>query len=524
MHPASRLLRLWFPAVCGATLLWSTIPVLQAQVITVPNRGQWNHPALAVTPLAHGAVFWTEVGYRAVLWKGEHSPTGAHELPTSAWSIFRNHLGTEGSSVLTPVRSTGVPRHYFLGKDPEKWRPNIPEMTGFIQKDLYPGIDAWIRDSTGDLAVDYRLQPGVDPRIIEWHYPGAEEISVDSDGNLRIQSPAGLLWETAPRAYQPTPDGLREVRVSFRVRSTPGGSVVGFNVGKFNPRWPLVLDPKLIFASFSGSTADNWGFTATYDDQGNLYGGGIVFNPGYPTTPGAFDPSFNSSSNNSIDAGITKFNANGTQRLFSTYLGGSHADQPHSMIVSNNELIVLGVTSSSDFPITASAAISNFQGGPTISPNGYSFSNGSDLFITRFNALGSALIGSTYFHIVGTGPGGGAVNEGLSSIMQNYGDAFRGEVNLTGNGDIVVASSVSNATEDALLVRLSPNLSQVRWSSVLQGNNSDAAYAVRVDANDKIFITGNAKQQFADDPGRDSRESAGRFGRVHRPVFRQRRT
>jgi gliding motility-associated-like protein len=160
------------------------------------------------------------------------------------------------------------------------------------------------------------------------------------------------------------------------------------------------------------------------------------------------------------------------------------------MIVSNNELIVFGVTSSPDFPITQGAAISTFSGGPQITPNGHIFSNGSDLFITRFNAQGSALIGSTYFNSPNQSS---SVNEGLSGINLNYGDAFRGEVNLTNNGDIIVASSVSNATEDALLVRLSPNLNQIRWFSTLQGNNADAAYAVRVDANDKIFITGGTR-------------------------------
>jgi len=467
--------------------------LVRGQVLTIPNEGQWTHPALAVTPLAHGALFWDELGYRAVLWNGDHHHGGPHALPTSGWSVFRSHLGTSGSPLLEPVRTTDAPRHYFLGNDASRWRSNVAEWTAFLHKDLYPGIDAWIRDSTGDLAVDYRIAPGVDPNLIRWHYPGASRIELDADGNARIETPAGILWETAPRAYQQTPDGEREVRVRFRLTETESGTALSFDLGKYNKQLPLVVDPKLVFASFSGSTSDNWGFTATYDDQGNLYGGGIVFNPGYPTTPGAFDPNFAPGSNNSIDAGITKFNAIGTQRVYSTYLGGGNADQPHSMIVSGNDLIVYGVTSSTDFPITAGAAQSTFSGGPSITPNGYSFFNGSDLFVTRFNAQGSALECSTYFHTTPAQPGGGGVNEGLSSITQNYGDAFRGEVNLTSNGDIVVATSVTNATEDALLVRFSPNLNQIRWSTQLQGNNADAAYAVRVDPNDKIFITGGTR-------------------------------
>ena len=467
--------------------------LVRGQVLTVPNEGQWTHPALAVTPLAHGALFWDELGYRAVLWNGDHHHGGPHALPTSGWSVFRSHLGTAGSPLLEPVRTTDAPRHYFLGKDASRWRSNVAEWTAFLHKDLYPGIDAWIRDSTGDLAVDYRIAPGVDPSVIRWHYPGANRIELDADGNARIETPAGILWETAPRAYQQTPDGEREVRVRFRLTETESGTALSFDLGKYDKKMPLVVDPKLVFASFSGSTSDNWGFTATYDDQGNLYGGGIVFSPGYPTTPGAFDPTYSQGLNTTTDVGITKFSSNGSQRLFSTYLGGNNSDQPHSMIVANNELIVFGITSSTNFPITINAAQSNFVGGPSYPGPKHSFTNGTDLFITRLNATGSALIGSTYFHTTSAQPGGGGVNEGLSSISQNYGDAFRGEVNLTSNGDIVVATSVTNATEDALLVRFSPALNQIRWSTQLQGNNVDAAYAVRVDPNDKIFITGGTR-------------------------------
>jgi hypothetical protein len=57
----------------------------------------------------------------------------------------------------------------------------------------------------------------------------------------------------------------------------------------------IVIDPVVVFSTFSGSHSDNWGFTATYDLQGNAYAGGNVndglwqWNPGgvyFPVTPG----------------------------------------------------------------------------------------------------------------------------------------------------------------------------------------------------------------------------------------------
>src|SRR3712207_6966265 len=52
-------------------------------------------------------------------------------------------------------------------------------------------------------------------------------------------------------------------------------------------------DLTLIFSTFTGSSADNWGYTATYGPDGSFYAGGIVFASGFPTSPGAFSTSYN---------------------------------------------------------------------------------------------------------------------------------------------------------------------------------------------------------------------------------------
>src|SRR5699024_10006966 len=86
----------------------------------------------------------------------------------------------------------------------------------------------------------------------------------------------------------------------------------------------LIIDPDLVFSTFTGSTADNWGFTATPAKNGDLIAGGIVFGVGYPITTGAYDGSYNNGviggtySNFKIDIGISKFSSNGTQLLYST--------------------------------------------------------------------------------------------------------------------------------------------------------------------------------------------------------------
>ena len=90
------------------------------------------------------------------------------------------------------------------------------------------------------------------------------------------------------------------------------GNTLTFDLDAYNGAFPLVIDPTVVFSSFSGSTADNWGYTATFDSDDHLYGGGIVFGVGYPVTIGAYQVDFCDAVSGYVDVGITKFSVNGT--------------------------------------------------------------------------------------------------------------------------------------------------------------------------------------------------------------------
>ena len=154
----------------------------------------------------------------------------------------------------------------------------------------------------------------------------------------------------------------------------------------YNPKETLVIDPSIIFSTFTGSTTDNWGYTATPGPDGSFYAGGISFGTGYKVSPGAFQTTFSGGSDieqiGGYDIAIFKFSPNGSNRLYATYLGGNGLEQPHSMVVDNaGNLIVAGRTTSTDYPTRA------FAGNP--GPGG-----GYDIIITKFNATGTALLGS----------------------------------------------------------------------------------------------------------------------------------
>src|SRR5690606_33999439 len=110
----------------------------------------------------------------------------------------------------------------------------------------------------------------------------------------------------------------------------------------------LIIDPELIFSTYSGATSRNFGMTATYDSQGNAYAGGIVFGPGYPVDTLSADSTFNGGS---ADVAISKYSSDGQSLMYTTFYGGNRNEMVHSMVAnSNDELIFYGTTSSTDIP------------------------------------------------------------------------------------------------------------------------------------------------------------------------------
>ena len=120
----------------------------------------------------------------------------------------------------------------------------------------------------------------------------------------------------------------------------------------------------LIFSTFSGSYANNFGYSATFDSKGFLYSGSSVFGQQYPTTFGAYDTTFGGGT---VDVAISKFDTLGSFMHYSTYIGGSDDELPHSLIVNGfDELFIMGTTSSNDFPTTENCYDSTFNGGSSL--------------------------------------------------------------------------------------------------------------------------------------------------------------
>ena len=471
----------------------------------VPNQGQFHKNVLYRADVPSGTLFLEQDGMTFSFFDGEifhemHHGEKVDKVHFHAYKIKFKGANLKSSTKLNHLNK-GV-LSYYLGKDSSKWATGLKGGGEVYYKDLYEGIDFKIYTKNGSLKYDFIVHPGADPNEIKMTYDGLDGLSKRGN-DLFLFTSLGTITDSEPVAFQ----NQEIVDVSFNLK----GNTVGFDIGKYSSNEDLIIDPTLVFSTYSGSVADNFGYTATFDDDGNLYAGGSVFNQGYPTTTGAFDVSFNSidtlQSANGVkwgvsDIGITKYSSDGSSRIYSTYIGGDLCEVPHSLIVNDrDELFIFGTTGSSDYPTSENAFNRNFSGGSTtglLSGIFINYINGSDIVLSRLSADGSSMLASTYV--------GGSFNDGLNgNISANYADEFRGEIILDEFQNVVVGTSTFSSDfpvtanahktsigglQDGVVFKLDESLSSMIWSSYFGGQNNDAIYSLIKSNSNDFYVAG----------------------------------
>ena len=492
----------------------STDPI-PPQLEYVANGGQWPAIVKYRALVSGGGALWVRNdGYTLSLrhpeddaWirdhhHGEHEDDElAHRAAPNPGKKIRyealevNFLGGQADYTLA---EEVLPYHhnYFRGSDPSRWATDVPLSRGVRMQEVYSGIDLRLYSQSVMPKYDWILEPGADPSLIQMEYKGVREMHLNQ-GQLAIKGQFQDWVEQTPYAYQMIQGEAVAVVCQFKLED----NVVSFEFPYgYDPTHALVIDPVLVFSTYTGSVADNWGFTACFDDTGNAYSGGIVFDVGFPTTIGAFQEDFSGA----IDMGIISYDSVGSTLRYATYIGGLESDVPQSLLVGpDSSLYILGITGSNDFPTSAGAVQGTFQGGPfTSSPaTSLQFPNGIDVVVTRLSFLGNDLLSATYL--------GGSQNDGykesFNGVTVFYGDDFRGDIITDSIGNVFIASTTSsldfpmvNANQasygggatDGMLVSLTQDLSSIRWGTYLGGSNADCANSVKIAKDGSVYVGG----------------------------------
>lgn len=476
----------------------------------VPNKGQWGSWFDYKAKTLAGEMYLEKDGFRYVLADAlntDRLDSFHHGLlrenPTLKFHVYKMTLVGANKVEIVGKQEQKTYYNYFLGNDPKRWKSEVHPYLMLEYPGIYDGIDMQVTSEFESLVYEFYVQPGANADAIRLHYEGPERMRVDKNGNLQINTSVGTVLEQKPYVYQYINNDKIVVPCNYHIAR----NTVSFEFPEgYDHNYLLVIDPTIThWASFTGSTADNWGFTATYDDTGNFYMGGIVNclaiagGGAYPVSPGAYQTTWGGGQGAGAiqfgsDYGIMKLSPDGSSRIYATYIGGANNERPHSMIVDKDgNLVIAGRTLSPNFPVTA-GAVQSTKGG------------GWDIVVSKLSPAGSALVASTYMG--GTADDGvnfDSTEVGYGHLKFNYGDDARSEVQVDNLGNVYVAgctnstnfpvtptaiASTLTGLQAGVVFKLNPAMTSLLWSTYLNGAGDDAGYVLAFNPSQSSVYVG----------------------------------
>ncbi len=415
-------------------------------------------------------------------------------------------VGANRSAKVTALDELSGKVNYFAGNDPKKWRTGVPTYASVKYEGVYPGVDLIYygnREEPEYFEFDFVVAPGADPREItislETENPKFEirnsKLQIDSKGDLVIQAGVGLIRFRKPRAYQPKTFAGNSANSQFTIHDSEfvdcryvlaSTNSIKFEVRKYDPRRPLVIDPVLSYSTYLGGSGadDAWGVAV--DAAGSTYLIGQTNSRDFPASNAAGLPS-GTCSDSSVtfpcsDVFVIKLNASGTGIVYSTYLGGAADDRGSGIAVdSAGNAYVTGMTTSGDFPVLK-AFRNSYAGGNC---GGTTFVACFDAFVVKLSPAG-AIVYSTYL-------GGSKDDFGETIAVDSQGRAF--VAGSTSSTDFPVTAgalrtSPAGGSWDAFVTAFKPEGSAPEFSSYLGGSGEDHATGITLDSAGRAYVAG----------------------------------
>lgn len=372
--------------------------------------------------------------------------------------------------------------NYFIGKEPSKWLTNVPTYARVRYKNVYPGIDLVYYGNHQQLEYDFAISPGADPGQIQFEITGASQISLDAEGNLILQTSVGEFHFQSPVVYQES-TGLQVPVSGSYVLIDP--THFGFQVARYDPTKPLVIDPVLVYSTYLGGSASDQPTGIAVDSTGNVYVAGYTSSANFLlTTIGA-------PSTNANHAFVAKLDPTGSSLVYADYVGGNGEDYGVGLALdSASNVYLTGSTTSSNFPV-----VDAYQ---AVEPGSYSG------FVTKISVDGSSLLYSTYL-------GGNGFDQPAGIAVDTLGEAYVAGGTTSQNFPVINAyQAAALANQGGLygnygfLTKFAANGSSLIYSTFFAGNTNivqncgnpcwptpySAVSAVALDANGSFYVTG----------------------------------
>jgi hypothetical protein len=355
--------------------------------------------------------------------------------------VYCTYLGGRGDDRAFGVAVDSAGNAYVTGWTGSSAFPTVAP----IQSTLAGGKDAFVA----------KLNAAGNALVYSTYLGGAANesgngIAVDSSGNAYVTGYTYSLNFPTLSAYQTSNRGPQN---AFITKLSASGS--------------------LVYSTYLGGNGNDSAAAIAVNGAGNAYITGGTSSTNFPTAA-----PIQAASGGNQDAFVSKLNASGTGLVYSTYLGGS-AGMVGSMeagtgitLDATGAAYVTGVTSSTNFPVTAGALQATNMGG------------GGDAFVAKLNPAGSALVYSTYL-------GGSSVDYASGIAVDFLGNAYI--TGYTASYDFLSLRALQPGNAgpyDAFLTKLNPAGTGLVFSTYLGGTASDAANAVAVDSLGNAYVAG----------------------------------
>ena len=376
---------------------------------------------------------------------------------------------------------------YFIGNDPDQWRPNVPVWGGMRYVDLYPGVDLEITSQAGRWT--WRAVTDNDATLsqVRLRVEGVDALTLNDAGYLRLATAVGEF--ALPLMQAVTAEGMPLDLMTAQPEISDGEIRTPFTISASNlqslPHLPTTQDnpDDLLYSTFLGGSDWDTGEAIVVDPDGSAYVTGATGSFDFPTTAGAFDTSIDGSRN--YDAFVVKVNADGTGLAYATFLGGSQSDEGRAIAVDGaGSAYVTGWTASSDFPTTAGAfdrscgtdGNCNYEGGL----NRY-----YDAFVVKVNADGTELAYATFL-------GGSGQDLSYAIAVDGAGSAY--VTGWTASSDFPTTAGAFDISHnggyyDAFVVKVNAGGTGLAYATFLGGSDHDYGEAIAVDGAGSAYVT-----------------------------------
>jgi len=431
-----------------------------------------NHPSLALPPSTNAQ---DKLGERTE----QHQERDARERSPAQKTIYRLDINWLHANPNAAIKKENVLEGYdnYYSEVCPNGVTGVKSYKNITYQNLYSGIDLKWYENEGNLEYDYIVAPGVDHRQIQLEIKGAENISINKNGELIIKTPLGTVIEKSPYVTQ----NGKVLKAKWIINE----SIVSFHITDVDPTKQLVIDPLVrLWGTYYGGNLDEKFLNSVVDASGNIYVSGQTDSQNNIATAGAHQTiNGGGPSDWSDDAILVKFNSAGT-RLWSTYYGGTGGEYGQDCAVdpTGNSIAMVGGTSTTLTGVIATPGTHQ----PNYAGNTSNWSG--DAFLVLFNSAGVRQWGTYY--------GGPADEWGLACDFDINGDIYiaGGTISSSGIATPGAHQTIWGGLMDGYIAKFN-NTGTRLWGTYYGDTNWDIFRRSSSDSFGNVYVVGYARSK-----------------------------